>query len=104
MFYVKDVLNSYGGWDLEMLRTLLPNALVEQLRAILIPTNVESRDEMTWSLTPGGDFSVKSVFELLWDEDAKMPNELQRWRWIWQLKCTTPMTQVVSGACMRKHR
>ncbi|EOY19200.1 Retrotransposon, unclassified-like protein [Theobroma cacao] len=51
------------AWDVDKLKTFIPNAIVEEI--LKIPISREKEDIAYWALTANGDFSIKSAWELL---------------------------------------
>ncbi|EOY25447.1 Uncharacterized protein TCM_016753 [Theobroma cacao] len=51
------------AWDVDKLKTVIPNAIVDEI--LKIPISRENEDIAYWALTPNGDFSTKSAWELL---------------------------------------
>lgn len=83
-FHVSQVINQDGGWSWDLLASLLPTELLEHIRSIPLPLSNEVKDEIFWSPTPDGKFTVKFAFQI--QQPPPEPDEA-RWRWVWKIPC-----------------
>lgn len=81
---VSQALNPDGTWCLEILEALLPSQIVTKIRSIPRPITAPLPDQIYWSETADGRFTVKSAFELQQSASASRPGD---WKWIWRIPC-----------------
>ncbi|CAL1402405.1 unnamed protein product [Linum trigynum] len=107
---VELVLNGY--WNTEYLRDFLSEEIVSQI--LLHPTPQGSEmDEPSWRLTPPGDFSIKSAYQLLLSEGTDGGHTHLVWKAAWRtpnLQRTKTLLWLVlygrfltDGECHRRH-
>ncbi|CAH9053737.1 unnamed protein product [Cuscuta epithymum] len=78
---VADFLLSNRDWDISKLETLLPEEVVEEVRAVPIPTGSDYPDEMYWRSSSTGEFSVKSAYDSL-----ALSQVNEDWSWLWKIR------------------
>ncbi|KAL5789176.1 hypothetical protein ACOSQ2_004064 [Xanthoceras sorbifolium] len=78
-----------GSWDIHKLRVVVPEALVQRIICVYANGNVNEHDKLIWGLSNGGNFTVKSAYDLQcgvadvteWD-----------WNFIWRFKLPPKIT------------
>lgn len=95
-FHVSQVINQDGGWSWDLLASLLPTELLEHIRSIPLPLSNEVKDEIFWSPTPDGKFTVKFAFQI--QQPPPEPDEA-RWRWVWKIPCLERIRMFVWQVC-----
>ncbi|KAJ1410722.1 Reverse transcriptase zinc-binding domain [Sesbania bispinosa] len=71
------------GWNLDVLRTLLPADVVEEIAAHPCPHDDLGPDSVVWGGTSHGEFSTKSAYDLMSSLPLVFPTRLWQavWRW-----------------------
>ncbi|MCH79274.1 putative non-LTR retroelement reverse transcriptase [Trifolium medium] len=62
---VKDLVDTNGFWNLEILSTWLPHNIVSKLFSIVPPNNNSAADIRAWSGSADGDFNIASAYTRL---------------------------------------
>ncbi|KAL5831020.1 hypothetical protein ACOSQ4_016374 [Xanthoceras sorbifolium] len=78
-----------GSWDIHKLRDVVPEALVHRIICVYANGNVNKHDKLIWGLSNGGNFTVKSAYDLQCGVA-----EVTEWDWnfIWRLKLPPKIT------------
>ncbi|KAL5832773.1 hypothetical protein ACOSQ3_016447 [Xanthoceras sorbifolium] len=78
-----------GNWDIHKLRAVVPEALVQRIICVYANGNVNKHDKLIWGLSNGGNFTVKSAYDLQCGVA-----EVTKWDWnfIWRLKLPPKIT------------
>lgn len=88
---VSDLMTSSGGWDESLIRdSFFP---VDANAILKVPTNTRDEDFWAWEKEKHGNYSVKSAYQLLEDEqdrtvgnhDGPGVSDEQQWKLIWKL-------------------
>ncbi|GLT41648.1 hypothetical protein SLA2020_156950 [Shorea laevis] len=83
---VANVIKSDREWDLDILHNLVPKETVEIIRAIPLSRSTLLDDNIFWSGTMDGSFTVKSAYQII--QAPRIPAHLDgSWHWIWKLQC-----------------
>ncbi|KAL8158476.1 hypothetical protein V2J09_000013 [Rumex salicifolius] len=81
------VSEAFGvGWRWTKLARLLPNHILLQLAAVPITESLEKSDDLIWSLTADGDYSVKSGYEFIQGLKSSSMCDRQFFQSIWKLE------------------
>ncbi|XP_019162015.1 PREDICTED: uncharacterized protein LOC109158583 [Ipomoea nil] len=71
------------SWDVPKLQEILPETLINTIRAVPIPFDGTTKDAIGWAGSDSGKFSTKSAYSCLAGTD-----EINKdWMWLWKLKC-----------------
>ncbi|XVF03450.1 hypothetical protein REPUB_Repub04eG0262600 [Reevesia pubescens] len=69
------------NWQLENVSFILPENIVNHIRAIPIQLYDQGEDTLNWKGSSNGDFSLKQAY--VFSKDLK-DNEPDNWKWIWK--------------------
>ncbi|XP_031120628.1 uncharacterized protein LOC116023758 [Ipomoea triloba] len=70
-------------WNIQALNDVLPPVIVDEIRAIALPTSHNQVDQLTWPHSNSGLVSVASAFSFISGNDgAEDP-----YAWIWKITC-----------------
>ncbi|KAK3198637.1 hypothetical protein Dsin_022052 [Dipteronia sinensis] len=78
---VADYLTS-SEWNVHKLTSVLPWCVIQRILSIHVDSNHGVPDKAIWGLSKNGDFSVRSAYELHFEEDDV---SLWEWSFIWKL-------------------
>ena len=92
----KDVVDSAGIWNWNILQMVLPYEIIDELKATPIPLITRVEDKLAWKFSPRGGFDLKSAYLLTIDSRGDAPF---KGNWIWKLK-TMPRIQAFLWKCM----
>lgn len=84
-FRVAQAIHPNGNWDLNFLSAFLPQHVLECIRGLPRPMETSIKDDICWSGTPDGSFSLKSAFALITSQSLDVPSG--EWIWIWKIPC-----------------
>ncbi|XVE74978.1 hypothetical protein DITRI_Ditri12bG0061200 [Diplodiscus trichospermus] len=80
---LSEFVNDTGNWEWEEFASLLPFQCILKIAAIKPPQGEGGKDPIYWSLTPSGSFTVKSIYQMLqqeeWDDECRHWNLIWRW-------------------------
>ena len=82
-FRVAQVMEPNGQWSCDILEALVPPDIIEKIRGILRPIALNIEDELYWSATPDGKFTVKSAYQQL--HGGPRVSNPGEWDWIWRV-------------------
>ncbi|CAN1845039.1 Putative ribonuclease H protein At1g65750 [Linum perenne] len=81
---VADFVTAEGTWDVEKLNALLPSEAVEEVIGMSIPQGNHGEDVCIWGGTRNGEFSIKTTYSLILNEEEHTDRE--NWRMLWNWK------------------
>lgn len=80
---ISDFLLQNNSWDITKLQEYLSEEQVEMIQAIPIASEEGATDSLWWQHTPVGNFSVKTIYDLIAGNDDRMEEDA----WVWKLDC-----------------
>ncbi|KAL6183087.1 hypothetical protein ACLB2K_044498 [Fragaria x ananassa] len=72
------------GWNIPLLKSVLPDHVVMQIISVPSGFGVSGHDKLIWNATANGKFSVKSAYNSFFDS-VGVSNPL--WTHLWKLNC-----------------
>ena len=84
---MREVIHENGNWDLRQLESLLPQDLIEEVRAVPILLENRGQDLSYWGCTSNGEFSVSSGYEIVAGLRDHTEGSLNNMKWTWHLRC-----------------
>ncbi|CAL1353808.1 unnamed protein product [Linum trigynum] len=81
---VADLWEPDSGWRLDEFQSLLPQQVVDQIRAAIVDPLAAEEDRPFWSLTANGSFSASSTFKALQHQNPEVNQHY--WKRIWKLQ------------------
>ncbi|CAN1849082.1 Putative ribonuclease H protein At1g65750 [Linum perenne] len=77
-------VNDLGEWDLDRIRLVLPDEVVQQITGILPPSADKGEDSWYWGEEPNGMFSIRSAYCLILQSDRQplAVDWKKVWRWV----------------------
>ncbi|CAN1187802.1 Putative ribonuclease H protein At1g65750 [Linum perenne] len=78
---VRDMVSSDGSWNLNTLRSCLPENLVEEIVGMTPPKADLGEDVCSWGREINGKFSIRSAYELV--QETPNPRAEVDWKSVW---------------------
>lgn len=93
---VSDVITSNGRWNLHQLCTNIPREIVKEVLSVPLGMLNGGQDKLIWQLTQDGNFSVKSVYDLL---ATLVLHDNRESKWVWRCRAPEKIQMIIWLAC-----
>lgn len=86
MLLVSDLWSHEQGWCLEHMSPYVSESTILELRYVVLDCVTGARDRISWSMSAGGVFSVKSAYSMLTFNGLPQPDMESFFRQVWSVK------------------